>query len=271
MSPLAELPFWLLDAGLGAVGGLLGWLATWSLRKSNPRAARVGVVVAVVVAGTVSRQFVHPYARRLTMSRALAETGRRLYGSDRAAQLNVEVYLPLIEDPALGPRLQRSGPTKQGFEELTRDGLARLEGAELEALFEVKRAMAAKSPEMCAELWTGKLEQDVLFDAIKKVTFPQQRTWITLSGRAATLELHASAPPAPMSAAARDADFAQIMAKMTPEQSAAFLKAAQHPDTATSADACGAFGAFSAALKLVDAPTRQRALRAVNNPELVKS
>ena len=152
--------------------------------------------------------------------------------------------------------------------ELSHAGVARLDDAERLGLFEVRRAMANESPELCAGLWTGSLPPELLGAGLRGLDEKQQLVWIELSARAVAVELAAASPPPHVKAAARDAAFGELLARMPPAEREAFQRVVLGADR-TPEGACRAFKAAGDAMGLVSPGARNVILRAGSNAELV--
>jgi hypothetical protein len=261
----------LLLVGLasGAVGGLLGWFLHRLRKVPKGTKPDVRIVVAVVVVTAGVPTALRPVLEVRRERREVEAVGMQLYGNPRLATLHANVLMPILRNEAMRARiLAASAAGQPGVESMVHAGVARLQAAELGALFDVKRAMAEARADVCAGFWTGGLPSQVVISALRGLGEEQQRAWITLSARALSLELKASAPPPHVSGAARTAAFAVVAAALPPAAAASYARGASG-EPLTPAEACAAFRALVDGIALVPATARETAMRAVMNPEIV--
>lgn len=265
--------FVVVEAVIGALAGALGWIATRRLRQTRKDGAR-NIQVAFVVLGVVlGGQLVRPMVESRKTRRELLAVSLKTYGNGGAAALNVETLAPVLRNPRLKDRLQSikgaKGPAGTGVAELTAAGMARLDGADLDAIFGVKRALADLSPEICAGLWTGRVAASDFAEGLRKLTEDQQRIWITVSGRALSREIEAVSEPPRIARAAKDQAMGNLVASLTPEERASFVEAAQST-TPTPSEACLAFRALANGLRALPPADRELVMRAINSPALLQ-
>jgi hypothetical protein len=259
----------LIDALAGAVAGGLAWLV--ASRAKNPKGqgatmVRIACIVAAVVA---AQQRAGPMMKGRRMRRELHAAGIEMYGNEESAALNTQLLGSIISDPRFEKRIyaiqsrDTSAPAKGaaggGVAGLVAAGMARLDAADQAAIFDVKVALADKSPALCAGFWTGNVPLALLSEAMRALDRTQQRTWITVSGRALTRELEASAAPPSRSTAAGTDAMAELIQRLSPEQRAALAAADQ--GAPSEQVACGAFRALAAGLRKVSDEKRAAILR----------
>jgi hypothetical protein len=268
-----EWEFVVVEAVIGALAGALGWIATRRLRQTRKDGAR-NIQVAFVVLGLVmGGQLVRPMVESWKTRRELLAVSLKTYGNGSAAALNVETLEPVLRNPKLKQRLATikaaKGPGGTGVAELTAAGMARLDAADLDAIFGVKRALADLSPEVCAGLWTGRVSANDFAEGLRRLTEDQQRIWITVSGRALSREVEAVSEPARIPRAAKDQAMETLMASLTPEERASLVEAAQST-TPTPTEDCQAFRALAHGMKALPPAERELVMRALNNPALLQ-
>jgi hypothetical protein len=238
----------------------------------QPQRARNILVGCVLLGSILASQILAPMVKSWKERRELLAVGLETYGRQGSAVLNAETFGAILRNPKLFDRVQaaRSGqnPRGTGVAELTAAGMARLDAADLDAIFGVKRALADLSPALCAAFWTGQPPAGALGEGLRQLTEEQQRIWITVSGRALFREVDSVEPPARISAAARDDAMADLTASLSPEGRAAFDQAARSP-APTTAVACGAFRVLADGAKSLPPAEREVFLRALNNPSLI--
>jgi hypothetical protein len=264
--------FLLLSVGSGVFGAVIAVLAWATFRRGMRRPSGLvlfvtGLLSAIVFYTVVQRVFLGPDGRG-----GLETAGLALYGNKASADRYAEVMAPLVSDPRMRARMRSvrgSVAERAAFEAVTHEGLARLDDHERESLFEIKRGLAARSPEICAGFWTGKLANETLQGAVRRLGEADQRTWIDLSARALALGLEPSPPPR-VGVAERDKALGELSAALSGDVQAGFNKALKaDAATLTQDDACAGFMALASGVKLLSPPSRQILLRAVTNPELV--
>lgn len=261
----------LLDGIIGATAAGLGWLFTQRLRQTSARGANL-ITVGFVVVAVVSSQVITSAIRDRKMRKDLYAAGMTLYGNERAAARHAAAHLPILKHPKLMARLKTTAPVGQGhgtgFAELTGNGMARLPPEDLDATFEIKRALVAVSPDLCAGFWTGTHKPGAVAEGLRKMKDTQQDRWIDVSARAIILELESTTPPPRLAAATVDQALADLVHSLPFEGRAAYAAASgTHPPTPE--QACAAFIALADGMKNVAADKRETIIRMTNNPALV--
>jgi hypothetical protein len=272
-----------VDAALGAAAGLLGWLLTRRLVQMKPQTARLVTVALVVAAVTVGNQVVSPIVNAWSAERQTYEAGMAVYGNEQAARALADVMKPMFRDPLLIARLEKASAgavarpaaafapatARQAvFAQLTAGGLSRLPGEDLDQFFAVKRSLADASPEVCAGFWTGRFRPDAISAALRRLPGAKQVVWIRTTALAASLELHATAPPARIPGAKADEASGHMLAALTPESRAAYVQATS-ATAITDAQGCAGFTAFAQGLDRLPTDERRLLIRALNGPQLV--
>ena len=275
-----DLELLLLSAAIGAIAGGLGWFIT--RKAKNPAGNRTKIIrIASIVAGiTIGQQVVAPLAKHRKLRHELHGAALETYGDEEAAALNTTLLLPIVEDPRFEKRIKlvRARPSTAGaaqhqhkdgqnrVADLVAAGMARVETADLAALFEVKRALADKSRALCAAFWTGDLSAEDLKAGLRGLSKEQQTVWITVSGRALALEVAADAPPPKDAGTAGQNAMTALARVLAPDQQAAFGAAAQ--DRPNQEVACKGFRALAAGMQKLSAEERGAILRMLSaNPE----
>lgn len=264
-----------VDGIIGALGALVGILVT--RRSKEPAGNRAKIIrVACVVAGiTLGQQFVSPIVKDWKARRDLHASMLEMYGNEESAALNTSILLPIIQDPRFKKRIDAlharaaadpSAPlqgAQTGVAELVGAGLARVDTNDLAALFNVKRALADKSPALCAGFWSGHISPLELQAGLRGLSQEQQSVWITVSGRALSKEVAADGPPPPVPAGTAGPDaMAELQRGLSPEQQAAFDTAGQ--GVPTQDIACRAFLALAAGLQRLPTDKRDTILRVLS-------
>jgi hypothetical protein len=261
-----------VDGAVGALAGLIGVLIARRFKESAGNRAKI-IQVACVVAGlTLGQQLVYPIVKHWETRRELHASMLEMYGNEESAALNTSILLPILHDPRFKKRLDAlharaagdpSAPlqgAQTGVAELVGAGLARVDANDLAALFNVKRALADKSPALCAGFWSGHISTLELKDGLRGLGKEQQSVWITVSGRALSKEVAADGPPPPAPAGTAGPDaMAELHQMLSPEQQAAFAAADQ--GVPTQAIACRAFLALAAGLEKLPTDKRDTILR----------
>lgn len=274
-------PAWisvLIVALLVAWAAGIGWLLT---RRLENRVAAGGITaVLAVVAGVASHQFVAPKARHWWIWREIHTAGMTLFANERTAAAYADAVVPILEEPIFQEKLRASsspspagGPGafdtgKDVGEKLVAAGLARLSGDDLTAIFGVRRALAAMSPELCDAFWTGKITQPALVAGLKRLKERDQMIWATVTAHALALEVHAVAPPHRIPGAEADASLVALMKALPPDRRATLQKAFDSPDL-SQAEGCQAFRVFADGAKDLEPTVRETLYRSVDHPELV--
>jgi hypothetical protein len=273
-----DLEFLLLSAAFGAVAGGLGWFIT--RKAKDPAGTRTKIIrIASIVAGiTLGQQVIAPLAQDRKMRHELHAAALDAYGNEEAAALNTTLLLPVVKDPRFEKRIKqvRARPSTNAsaqnksaenkVADLVAAGMARLETADLAALFEVKRALADKSQGLCAAFWTGEVSPEDLKAGMRGLSKDQQSVWITVSGRALALEVAADAPPPKVAGTAGQQAMTELARVLSPDQQAAFGAAAQgRPSQEV---ACKGFRALAAGMQKLSAEQRGAILRMLSaSPE----
>jgi len=259
--------FVLLDGAVGALAGALGWFFTRNAKEPIGRRTQVIRIATVVVGIVGGQQFLTPIAKDWKMRRDLHAAALDLYGNEESAALHTQLLLPIIKSPRFEARIKklRSAAADSkvklkgnatGVADLIGLGMARLDIRDLAEIFDVKCALAEKSPALCAGFWTGQLSNDDLKAGMRTLSKEQQTVWITVSGRALSKEVAADGPPPPEPAtkAGTEAMDALLLA-LPPDQQAAFAKAAQQAAPNREV-ACNAFRALAAGLEKIPVAKR---------------
>jgi hypothetical protein len=261
------------DAVIGALAGGLGWLATRRLRRTRKDSARNVQVAFVVLAVVIGGQLLGPMVKAWKTRRELLAVSLKTYGNAGAAAFNVETLEPIVQNPKLRDRLatvkNAKGPGGTGVAELTAAGMARLDAADLDAIFGVKRLLADTSPGLCAGLWTGRISADDFAEGMRKLTEDQQRIWIAVSGRALSREIEAASEPPRIARAAKDEAMGSLVASLTPDDRASFMGAAQST-APTPSEACQAFRTLADGIRALPPADREVVIRALDNPALLQ-
>jgi hypothetical protein len=260
------------DAAFGALGAALGWLALRRLSgEARRKAERFVMPLSVVVALAVGHATVGPSIKAWAARRDMRVAGVQIYGETRAADAFADAMTVVMTEPNFEDHLQalrRPGGSETGVAELIHAGTGRLTSADLERLFDVKRALAHGSPELCAGFWTGSLPWSLLTDGLRRLDERRQLAWIEVSARAATLELRAGAPAPRLPVAVVDVAMAALRASLSAEDQAAFSRALDG-GALPPIDSCRAFEALARGTDHLTPDTRETILRATTNPELV--
>src|SRR5689334_9231020 len=265
----------LIDAAAGAVAAGVASLVTRRLKPSS-RARPTMIWVICFVAGVVAaQQIAGPLVTQRRLRRELHASSLEMYGNEESAALNTQALMSIVTDPRFERRVRElharakanpsaplKGPGQTGVADLIGAGTARLDGADQAALFDVKVALADKSPALCAGFWTGKVSAASLSGAMHALDRARQRTWITLSARALTKELDANGAPLPAPGPAGQDAMAELVQSLAPDQQAAFATAAQ--GAPTDDVACRAFRALAAGLAKTTDENRAAILQLLN-------
>ena len=195
----------LIDALMVAWAAGIGWLFT---RRMEGRVATGGITaVLAVVAGVAGHQLVAPKARHWWTWREVHGAGMTCSGTSGQPRRTPTRSSQALEaqSSSRNARASSSLPTGSGPDahdafkavgaKLVSAGLARLPGDDLSAIFGVRRALAAMSPELCDAFWTGKITQPILVDGLKRLKERDQIIWASVTAHALALEVHAVAPP----------------------------------------------------------------------------
>jgi hypothetical protein len=269
-----EWKFLLLAAAGGAITGAFGWFITRNAKNPGSRGILALRILSFVIGFLLVQLITNPIANDRKMRRDLHAAALDLFGNEDAATLNTNILFPLIKSPRFEKRLaqrrvQAASDAKSKFKgsatevaELIAAGMARLEIADLAGLFDVKRALAEKSPALCAGFWTGQISQLDLKDAMRGLTKDQQEVWITVSGRALARELAVEGGPlpAPPEAAVTSA-MNDLVLSLSPKQQAAFSVAARAQGPMPRDVACQAFLALGTGMQNLPGKKRDVVLR----------
>jgi len=265
----------LIDAAAGAVAGGVASLVTRRLKPSSrPRPTMIWVIC--VVAGVVAaQQIAGPLVTQRRLRHELHASSLEMYGNEESAALNTQALMSIVTDPRFERRVRElharakanpsaplKGPGQTGVADLIGAGTARLDGADQTALFDVKVALADRSPALCAGFWTGNVSVASLSGAMHALDRARQRTWITLSARALTKELDANGAPLPPPGPAGQDAMNEVVQSLSPEQQAAFATAAR--GAPTDEIACRAFRALAAGLAKTTDEKRAAILQLLN-------
>jgi hypothetical protein len=274
-------PVWiavLVDALMVAWAAGVGWLLTRRM-ESRVTAGAITTFVAVA-AGVAGHQFVTPKAKHWWMWREIHTAGMTLFANERTAKAYADAVVPIMEEPIFQEKLRAAaaespagGPDsgdafKAVGAKLVAAGLARLSGDDLTAIFGVRRALAAMSPELCDAFWTGKITQPTLVAGLKRLKERDQMTWARVTAHALALEVHATAPPPRVPGADADAAMVALMNALPPQRRATLGKAFDSPDL-PQAEGCQAFRVFADGAKDLPPGLRETLYRSVDHPELV--
>ena len=265
----------LIDAAAGAVAAGVASLVT-RRRKPSSRPRPTMIWVICFVAGVVAaQQIAGPLVTQRRLRRELHASSLEMYGNEESAALNTSILLPILHDPRFNKRIAAlhtraasdpSAPLRgmqTGVSELVAAGLTRLDTTDLAAIFEVKRALAEKSPVLCGGFWSGQISPLELTAGLRRLSKEQQSVWITVSGRALSKEVAADGPPPPAPAGTAGPDaMAELQRGLAPEQQAAFDAAAQ--GVPTQDIACRAFLALAAGLQKLPTDKRDTILRVLS-------
>jgi hypothetical protein len=261
------------DFVLGALGGVVGWLAIRALpREARKKAERFVVPASIVVAFAVGSALVGPKIKAWKVRKDLRAGGVQIYGERPAADAFADAMTALMTEPNFEERLQsfrRPGGSPTGLAELIHAGTGRLTTADLERLFDVKRALAHGSPELCAGFWRGSFSSSVLNGGLRRLDEPRQLAWIEVSARAATLELRAVAPAEQLPIAMVDVAMDTIRASLASDERDLFSRAIAPEEPGTIEASCHAFNTLAKGVDLLAPEAREMILRATTNPELV--
>ena len=270
-----EWELMLADAIVGAFGALIGLLIARRLKAPAGNRAKMIPVVCVVAAITLGQQLVSPVVKDWKTRRGLHAAMLEMYGNEESAALNTQALMSIVTDPRFERRVRElharakanpsaplKGPGQTGVADLIGAGTARLDGADQTALFDVKVALADRSPALCAGFWTGNVSVASLSGAMHALDRARQRTWITLSARALTKELDANGAPLPPPGPAGQDAMNELVQSLSPEQQAAFATAAR--GAPTEEIACRAFRALAAGLAKTTDEKRAAILQLLN-------
>jgi len=201
--------------------------------------------------------------------------GLEAYGNEPSAAFYVETLVPILDNPKLYARLAKlhespevaSGLAgqKTGIVELTAAGLRRLDRTDQAALLEVKRVLAARSLPLCAGFWTGNVPSSALMEGLRTLDEAQQRTWITVTLRALSLEIEAEGPLSAIAEADTEQALTELADSVGPEAYAA-LAAAVEKDPPAPEAACHAFRVISRGVKNLPPGKQMIVIRSLVEP-----
>ena len=269
-----------IDALLGAWAGGVAWLLT--RRLGNRVVAGMITATLVVLAGAAGHQLVAPKARHWWLWREIHTAGMTLFGNERTAAAYADAIVPTLEAPIFQQKLRAAaslppagvpdGKDVDAFKavgaKLVSAGMARLPGADMTAIFGVRRALAGMSPELCDSFWTGKVTQPVLVAGLKRLKERDQMIWASVTARALSLEVHAVDPPPHLPGAQADAAMLALMRALPPDRRTLLQKAFDSPDL-PQAEGCQAFRVFADGAKDLEPALQEALVRSVDHPELV--
>jgi hypothetical protein len=142
-------------------------------RKSDERAA-----IASIPA--------HPRltdAERLRMAQRIdVIVNQQLSSATFDADLTRATHLPIRND----------GERRTAARVATAKGMAALPAAALDEFFALRLSLAAKSPVVCAGLWSGQQQEGELFYALSRLTTGEFERWLQLSVQSARLAMSPS-------------------------------------------------------------------------------
>jgi hypothetical protein len=268
----------LVDLLMGAWAGGAGWVLT--RRLPNRVAAGAIVATLVVASGAVGHQLIAPRAQHWWMWREIRGAGMTLFGNERTAAAYADAVVPTMEEPMFREKLRAAAAvpgagTPDGGDafkavgaKLVSAGMARLSGADVTAIFGVRRALAGMSTELCDAFWTGKITQPVLVAGLKRLKERDQMIWATVTARALALEVHAVDPPPHLPGAEADGAMQALMRALPPDRRETLQKAFASPELSPEAG-CKAFRVFADGAKDLEPAVREALYRSVDHPELV--
>jgi len=260
-----------LAVALGIGVGVLAWqtvLSTWR-GALGPIALLATICFSTAIFLKIATGIVTYRNERAAME----EGALALYGRASTAKLHADVFRRLLSDPRMPARisalgLPASAPPEQRIMAVMQRGCAWLSDEQRAEAFEIRRALAAASPEVCASSWTGQGSPEALAPAMRTLDEDKQRAWIRIIARATELELAANSAPARVSREARDAALMEILGAMSQDERAAFERASasQKP---TPEEACAGYRALSSGVMRVSPEAAALFRRIVFNPELI--
>ncbi len=81
------------------------------------------------------------------------------------------------------------------MQKLVHDGIKRMDLAGLETWNRLRRKMISGSPGLCSGLWTGKMNEDNLFESFEKFSDQEMNEWVNFSIASAKSELNNTEVP----------------------------------------------------------------------------
>jgi hypothetical protein len=229
----------------------------------------IDVVVGV---GVGAQQIARPILKGRRMRHEIHAVALETFGNEESAALYTDLLEPITTDPRLekhvrqlqaasSPSAPLKGPGRTGVADLIAAGMVRLEPADQVAIFDVKVALAEKSPALCAGFWTGSVPSTALTESMRNLDRSQQRSWIAISARALTRELEADGTPPPAPGPAAQDAMAELVQSLSAEEQAAFGAAAAAQGAPTQDVACRAFRALAAGMRKTTDEKRAAILR----------
>src|SRR5262245_52138371 len=231
----------LVDVLMGAWAGAAAWFLT--RRLGNRVVAGAIVATLVVISGAVGHTLIAPRARHWWLWRDIHTAGMTLFANDHTAAAYADAVVPTMEEPIFQEKLQalaKTPPSPGGPDggdtfkavgaKLVSAGMARLSGADVIAIFGVRRALAGMGTELCDAFWTGKITQPVLVDGLKRLKERDQMIWASVTARALALEVHAVDPPPHQRGADAEGAMRALMTALPIDKRAVLQKAFDTPD-----------------------------------------
>ncbi|MES2526539.1 MAG: hypothetical protein V4598_05605 [Bdellovibrionota bacterium] len=174
----------------GIAGGLAG-LAAQIIRKkiADPKKSKsTGAIVFVVLFFTIRGIFALP---------EVVNTFAGMFDKHHAVKQTLYTKMqPLIELPEVKSHLEANPSEAQTYmQKLVHDGLKRMDLAGLETWNRLRRKMINSSPGLCAGLWTGKVDENTLFDSLASFSEKEMDEWVNFSIAAAKKELNQDEVP----------------------------------------------------------------------------
>lgn len=147
-------------------------------------------------------------------------------------------------------------------QELVRKGISRLPPQDLDEWNRIRLLLAQGSDAVCAALWSGRLDQDLLVPALSSLPEPDSRAWFRFSSRAGILELESVSPiPADSTAVIEGLDV--IAQTLAPPDRQHFLQTLDKGVDVPPADGCAAVRTLMIGAQQLQPALRARFLRAL--------
>ncbi len=174
----------------GIAGGMAG-LAAQIVRKKivdDKKSKTVGAIVFVVLFFTIRGVFALP---------SVVNTIAANFDKHHAVKLKLESKMqPLLDIPEVKSHLDANPSEGNTYmQKLVHDGLKRMDVAGLESWNRLRRKMINSSPTLCAGLWTGKVNENTLFDSLATFSEKEMDEWVNFSIGAAKRELDQTEVP----------------------------------------------------------------------------
>ncbi len=177
---------------LGALaGGLAGAIIGFSISKAKNKVFKnIGVILGTVTFIILNNVGQLPQVRAAIMSQfdehylVKVELAKRLQG-----------VMEIPEIKAKYEELQDPDKIKEYSRNLVHRGLKRLSPQDLRLWNKTRIELADISAEVCSGLWSGKITESMLFDAMAKLPKESFDNWIEISSNAAKLEVADGANP----------------------------------------------------------------------------